>query len=125
MLLDHRTEQLKGLVMRIIATLMLLFVSAAAHAVPVTWNFTSVLFDDGGSVDAVLDFDSDLSGVEAYSNLSVMTTSGTLLSGATYTTSDLFFATPSKIKLGNKVEVVFAGKLNQAPPNGIGLFAVI
>jgi hypothetical protein len=111
--------------MKTLFSIIFVLYSTAASAVPVTWNFNSLLFDDGGSVDATFDFDAEKLGIDAYSNLSIVTTAGTVLSGKSYLTPDIVFASPSKIKVGNKLEVVFAGKLDQAPTNGIGVVAVL
>jgi hypothetical protein len=52
--------------MKRLAFLILLFASAAAHAVPVTWTVQGAMFDDGGTLTGSFVWDSDTRAVVSY-----------------------------------------------------------
>lgn len=53
----------------------------AAHAAAVTWYLQDVAFDDGGTASGSFDFDADTA---IFSNINVITTTGSVLPGETY-----------------------------------------
>ena len=77
--------------MRAIIFSMLLMLSGAATAAPVTWTFQDVVFDDGGVLTGSFVFDADApeSDNNSYNDISITSTSGSSLTGASY--ADCFF----------------------------------
>jgi hypothetical protein len=67
--------------MRYVLTLLLLFGCSLANAIPVTWTLEDAGFDDGGKLLGSFTF--DVANNE-YSNISVITTAGTILPGTDY-----------------------------------------
>lgn len=74
--------------MRLSLAALLLIVSATAHAVPVTWTFQNVVFEDGGTLAGSFTYDAD---TVSYSDVNVTTTAGSAAPGATYLFQDAFF----------------------------------
>jgi hypothetical protein len=68
----------------VLAASTLLF-AAAAEAAPVTWNLQNWTFDDGGTASGSFVFDAS---TRSYSNVSVLSTSGTVRTGARYVLPD-------------------------------------
>jgi hypothetical protein len=64
----------------VLAASTLMF-AAAAHAAPVTWNLQNWTFADGGTASGSFVFDASTG---AYSNVSVLSTNGTVRTGASY-----------------------------------------
>ena len=58
-----------------------LLVSSQAVAAPVTWTVSGATFNDGGALNGSFDYDSS---TNIYSNISLTTTSGSVLSGDFY-----------------------------------------
>ena len=60
---------------------LLIGLSAAASAGPILWTFSGATLTDGGTITGSFDFDAD---TNTYSNVNVVTTPGSLLSGSVY-----------------------------------------
>lgn len=61
--------------------LLAFFASANVNAAPVEWTIDSLVFDDGGSGSGSFTYDAD---TNFYSNIDIVTTSGTSFGGAAY-----------------------------------------
>jgi hypothetical protein len=97
-----------GITMRsIIVTMMLLF-SGSAAAIPVTWTFQDVVFDDGGVVTGSFIFDADRLPTDnnSYTDISVISTDGSSLTGASFadclflcsSSTTVAFETPDRVQ---------------------------
>jgi len=60
---------------------MILFVSGRVNAAAVSWELQDWVFNDGGTASGSFVFDADLN---QYSNISIVTTDGSIRSGASY-----------------------------------------
>ncbi len=68
-------------------TLFVLFcVPSIASADGITWDLSGVTFDDGGTASGSFVYDAS---TNKYSSIDIITTSGTTLAGATYTSLSL------------------------------------
>ena len=71
-------------------TLGLAAIASIAQAVPITWTFTGVTFDDGGTASGTFVYDPALGKVlSAVTATNITTTAGTTLSGYTYSQAKL------------------------------------
>ena len=67
--------------LRVVLAASTLLFAAAAHANPVTWNLQNWTFNDGGTASGSFVFDASTG---HYSNISVLSTDGTVRTGASY-----------------------------------------
>jgi hypothetical protein len=66
----------------------LFLISAAVNAASVKWELTDVVFDDGGTASGSFTYDADSN---VYSNISIVTTLGSIHGGAEYQFLNPFF----------------------------------
>ena len=65
---------------RLLLSGLVLMLSVAAHAQPLTWILQNVTFDDGGTASGSFTFDATTG---SDSNVNIATTAGTVLTGNT------------------------------------------
>ena len=70
----------------ILALTILILPLGSASATPISWTLENWVFDDGGTASGSFVFDAD---TNAYSNISITTTLGSTLGGASYGIPDL------------------------------------
>lgn len=140
---------LSGGPMRIMSGVLLVasfsLLASTATAAPVYWTLSNVNFDFGGSASGSFTFDPDAgtpcsggnSPCGVYSNVNIVTTTGTQLPGATYhyvceqdvptctvapsdSTLAVFLASNASNQSGDPgIELFFTGTNNPTPPSGL------
>lgn len=76
---------------------LFVLLSVGAYAGPITWTLQGVIFADGGTASGSFAFDAT---ADAYSSINIATTSGSKLTGSTYTFLDpaqLAFEGPTQL----------------------------
>lgn len=82
------------------AALFLALANSAVNAIPLSWQFSNVAFDDGGTLVGSFVFDADTS---TYSNVAVTSTQGSAYAGVTYSPGsvvDIFGPHPTSLSFG-------------------------
>jgi hypothetical protein len=86
----------------------------AANANLVTWNLQDFVFSDGGAASGSFVFDAN---TDHYSNISIVTTAGTALPGASYNT-------PDPVSPGNSTFFTAVNTANLANLDGTPVLAI-
>jgi hypothetical protein len=104
----------------------LIYVVQVPSAESLTWYLANANFDDGGTASGFFDYDATIGFDGTYSNVSITTTTGTLLPGNTFTDADLSSSNSSILDLiksdGSSVQLLFNNLTNAGGTETVNVF---